>query len=212
MADRRLGADNLGRVPEPAETELVFRREDWYADEFTGRRFERCEFHEVDLTEAVTRGVSFIDCVFGNVRFNASQHVDTAFTGCTFARCNLFDAEFSGCKLVGSRFTECSLRPMRVLGGDWSFTGLAGADLRGVKFQGVRMREADLSRADCTGATFADVDLSGAELLDVKLGGAELRGSDLSALDPVHAELGGAIVSPEQATVLVTSLGMHVRG
>ena len=45
----------------------------------------------------------------------------------------------------------------------------------------------------------------------VKLPRADLRGSDLSALDPVNAELAGAIVSPEQAAVLVTSLGLRVR-
>jgi uncharacterized protein YjbI with pentapeptide repeats len=73
------------------------------------------------------------------------------------------------------------------------------------------MREADLTGANCADAVFADVDLSGAMLHAVKLSRADLRGSDLAALDPVNAELAAAIVSPEQAAVLVTSLGLRVR-
>lgn len=108
------------------EEERTFRREDWYGEEFIGRRFVRCEFHEIDLTESVTRGATFTDCVFGNVRFNASKHFQSAFTGCSFKRCNLFDAEFTGCKLVGSRFEECSMRPLRVSGATGRSSGWCG--------------------------------------------------------------------------------------
>ena len=51
------------------EEERTFRKEDWYGEDIADRRFTRCEFHEVDLTEAVIRGSVFTDCVFGNVRF-----------------------------------------------------------------------------------------------------------------------------------------------
>jgi fluoroquinolone resistance protein len=73
------------------------------------------------------------------------------------------------------------------------------------------MREADLTGANCEGAVFTDVDLSAAQLHNAKFGNAELRGSDLSAVDPFDVGLSGATISPEQATVLVTSLGLNVR-
>jgi fluoroquinolone resistance protein len=117
---------------DPPVEEQRFFRDDWYGEELAGRHYVRCDFHEVDFSEALTRNSVFTDCVFGNVRFNASRHTDSAFTGCAFKRCNFFDAEFTGCKLVGATFTECELRPLRVTGGDWSFAGLAGADLRSV--------------------------------------------------------------------------------
>jgi uncharacterized protein YjbI with pentapeptide repeats len=137
-----------GGLVEPESVETVFHKEDWYGDELTGRRFTRCEFREVDFTEASTRGVVFTDCVFGNVRFNASRHTDSAFTGCTFKRCNLFDAEFTGCKLVGSGFEQCTLRPLRVLGGDrpagCHFPGCedagSGPDGRELRGRGVHRR------------------------------------------------------------------------
>ncbi|GHJ48767.1 hypothetical protein Cs7R123_61090 [Catellatospora sp. TT07R-123] len=191
--------------------DAVFRDEDWYGDEFAERRFVRCSFHEVDLTEAVTRGAVFEQCVFGNVRFNASHHTDSAFLRCTFTRCNLFEAEFTGCKMVGSTFTECVVRPLRVVGGDWSFVGLSGADLRRTSFDGVRMREVDLTGADLTGAAVVSADLSGAHLAKAKFGKADLRGSDLTAFVPGELELAGATIDDAQAIVIAQTLGLIVR-
>jgi fluoroquinolone resistance protein len=60
-----------------------FAHEDWYGDEFVERVYRRCDFNDVDLTEAQTRGTVFEECTFGNVRFNASRHADSAFLRCT---------------------------------------------------------------------------------------------------------------------------------
>jgi uncharacterized protein YjbI with pentapeptide repeats len=189
----------------------TFRDEDWYGEELTDREYRNCLFSRVDLTEAATRGVTFTECAFDNVRLNASRHADSAFLRCTFKRSNLFEAEFTGCKLIGSGFEECSLRPLSATGGDWSFVTLSGADLRGVTLRGVRMREADLAGADLTDAVLADADLSGAQLRGAKLLRCDLRGSDLSALDPGTVELAGAVISAEQAIVVAQALGLDVR-
>ena len=70
-------------MPELTE-DVTFRHEDWYGEELTDRHFVGCEFFDVDLTEAVSRGAVFTGCTFGNVAFNASRHVDSAFTRCVF--------------------------------------------------------------------------------------------------------------------------------
>lgn len=66
-------------MPEPTE-DVTFRHHDWHAEELVDRHFVGCEFFGVDLTEALTRGAVFTGCTFGNVQFNASRHVDSAFT------------------------------------------------------------------------------------------------------------------------------------
>ncbi|WBB82207.1 pentapeptide repeat-containing protein [Micromonospora sp. WMMD882] len=197
-------------MPELTE-DATFRRDDWYAEEIVDRHFVRCSFHDVDLTEATTRGAVFTECVFGGVRFNASRHVDSAFDRCVFTRCVFFDAEFTGCKLVGSAFTECELRPLRVDGGDWSFVTLARADLRGARLDGVRLREVDLTGADLTGATLTGADLSGGQFAGARLVRCDLRGSDLSALDPTLVERRDAVIDPEQALALARALGFQIR-
>jgi hypothetical protein len=72
-------------MPEPTE-DVTYRHEDWYAEELVERHFIRCSFFHVDLTEAISQGAVFTECVFGNVAFNASRHTDSAFTRCTFKR------------------------------------------------------------------------------------------------------------------------------
>ena len=188
----------------------TFRDLDWYGEELSDRGYRQCSFLDVDLTEAVSRGAVFEECVFGTVRFNASHHTDSAFVRCEFTRCVFFEAEFTGCKLVGSRFVECTLRPLSAVGGDWSFVSLADADLRGVTLSGLRMREADLRGAACDGAVLTGLDLSGAELRGARLDRCDLRGSDLSTLDPTEVSRAGAVVSAEQAVVLAMALGFTI--
>ncbi|SOD71482.1 uncharacterized protein YjbI with pentapeptide repeats [Jatrophihabitans sp. GAS493] len=203
--------ESLSSAPGESFTGVTFSRDDWYAEEIVGRSYTDCQFHQIELTEAVLQNCTFTNCIFGNVSFNASRHVDSAFLGCTFRRCNFFDVEFSGCKLLGSTFEQsASLRPMRVIGGDWSFVVLAGADLRGCSFQSVRMREADLTAANCVDTVFADVDLSGAMLHGARFTRADLRGSDLSSLDPQGTDVRDAQILPEQAVAIAEALGLRV--
>lgn len=177
----------------------------------TGENHENVLFVDVDMTEAGGVGAVFTDCTFRGVRFNASAHTDAAFLNCTFVRCGFFDASFAGCKLIGSMFDACTHDLLKVKGGDWSFTGLPGADLSRASFTDVRMRDADLTGARCAGAEMRGVDLSGSSLHNADFSGCDLRGSDLSAMDPLTVELRRAVIDPYQAVVLAAALGLDVR-
>src|SRR4051812_43296794 len=127
----------------PTESRVV--DEDWEGRTI-GREdnFEKVLFVDCDLTEIENTGATFTECVFRNVRFNASRHRDAAFVNCTFQRCNFFDAAFEHCKAVGSTFEGCGWDIAKVDGGDWSFVSLVKAELASATFTDVRMREADL--------------------------------------------------------------------
>jgi uncharacterized protein YjbI with pentapeptide repeats len=45
----------------------------------------------------------------------------------------------------------------------------------------------------------------------MRLARCDLRGSQLSSLDPVNADLRGAVITFEQAIVLAVGLGLEVR-
>src|SRR5580765_2717088 len=94
-----------------------FRNDDWYAAEIGAVGFVDCVFTDVDLSEVTSRGTTFEGCTFHACRFNASTHHATAFVTCDFRRCNFFTATLDGCKLTGSVFADCTLRPVRVVGG-----------------------------------------------------------------------------------------------
>ncbi|REE99194.1 pentapeptide repeat-containing protein [Thermomonospora umbrina] len=204
MADRR-----HGRPAPPTETTV--RSEDWDGRDLSGEEHIRVEFIDVDMTEVSGRGAVFTECTFRGVRFNASTHTDSAFVNCTFVRCSFFDTTFAGCKLVGSMFDGCSYGLLKVEGGDWSYTGLPGADLGGSSFHKVRMQEADLTGARCAKASFRDVDLSGAWLHKADLTRCDLRGSDLSSLDPHTTTLDRAVIDPYQAIMIAGALGLEVK-
>ena len=205
MAQRRGGA------PDP-ETTTTISGEDWYGRRLGEEAFEHVAFLDVDFTEVVSEGATFSECVFRGCRFNASVHTGSAFANCTFRRTSLFDATFTRAKLMGSMFDTCTFGALKVEGGDWSFTGLPGADLRGAVFDGVRMREADLTGAKCQEARFRDTDLSGAWVFGASFEKSDLRGSDLSAFDPTEVRMREAVITMDQAVVIAAGLWLDVRG
>lgn len=189
----------------------VVRREDWEGRDLSGASYERVELVDVDLTEITAMGGSWVDCTFRDCRFTGAALVRTALTGCTFSGCDLSGVTATDCKLVGSRFDRCRFDLLLVEGGDWSFTGLPGADLRRARFTGVRMREADLSRARLQASSVREGDLSAALLHRADLSRCDLRGTDLAGLDPLGTTMTGAVVDVQQALVLAVALGLDVR-
>ncbi len=187
------------------------RHEDWAGNEIRQETYTRVAFVEVDMTEVITEGAVFQECTFRGVKLNVSEHTSSAFLNCGFSRCSFFDASFTGCKLVGSVFKECSFDLMKVHGGDWSFVGLPGADLGSATFDDVRMREADLSGVRAVNGTLTGLDLSGSSFSKANFTTCDLRGSDLSSLDPGAATLKNAIITYEQAVVLIQAQGLDVR-
>jgi fluoroquinolone resistance protein len=196
-------------IPAPVTTSVV-NQVTWDPLTVSGSRWDAVLFTDVDLSDFEDRGASFNACTFRGIRFNASTHVDAAFTNCAFTGCNFFDVRFTGCKLVGSTFDRCAFDLLAVEGGDWSLAGLRGADLRKATFHGVRLREADLTGARFEGAAVRDTDLSGAWMHGASFRGADLRGSDLSALDPLQCDVADALIDVEQAMVIAAALGLRI--
>jgi fluoroquinolone resistance protein len=202
---------NRRPVRETARTDSEVRDEDWYAREIRGEQHDQVAFVDVDMTEVCTESTVFDGCTFRGVRFNASTHTDSAFLNCTFRSCTFFDTTFTRCKVVGSTFDRCTFSSLAVVGGDWSFAGLAGADLRKVRFEGTRLREADLTDVRGAGMSLRDVDLTSAWLHGADLTGADLRGAQLATVDPGTVTLAGAIIGLEQAVAIAEALGLDVR-
>lgn len=184
---------------------------DWYAvrserEDHSGARFVDCDF-----TEMHSEGSIFSGCVFRNVRFNVSAHVNSAFDNCRFEHCNFFDAVFEGCKFTGSVFTGSSLKPVRVEGGNWSFVSLAGADLQRSAFSQVNFTEADLSNTDLRHSELRDCRLVNVAWSGARLSRADLRGSALEGIEAEDFNVRGAVVDVAQALTIAEAHGAVIR-
>ncbi len=188
-----------------------FRGVDWYARALVNERFIRCDFTDSDLTEAATEGCVFEECTFGGARLNASTHLRSAFVRCALRHTNLFAASFDACKLAGTVIGDgCTLRPLRVVEGDWSFVTLRGVNLSGVSFTGVRLRECDLSMADLTGASLRGCDLTGAVLRGARLTGCDLRETQVAGVDLTEVDVAGAVVDTAFAVSFALAYGAEI--
>jgi fluoroquinolone resistance protein len=178
--------------------------------ELVGVRFVGGAYGGADLIELRTRGVVFEECDFSHARLSSSAHIGSAFLRCTFRNAVLRDAVFDGCKLTGSDLFGAVLRPIRVVGGDWSYVTVRGSDLSGLDLSGVKLAEVDLSESMLHRAVLRDCDLRHARVHHTDFGDADLRGADLEGVDLLGAFWRGAHVDLAQSGLFVIALGLVV--
>ncbi len=179
----------------------------WTDQEFDGR-----DFRDDDLRRLSTERVVFTECDFSGVDLSESVHVGSAFRNCKFRRASLWHSTFRHCSFLGSVFTECRMRPMKLVEVDFTLAVLGGADLRGVDLSDCRMREASLVEADLRKAVLRRADLSGARLQNAKLDEADLRGARADPTLWTSAALRGAKVDIEQAIAYAAAHGLDIHG
>ena len=186
------------------------RGEDWYGRDLAGLTWQDTSFVDVDLTEVRSESAVWNRCTFERVRFNVSEHADSAFANCVFRDCSFFDATFTRCKLVGSRFEGCEFSLLTIEGGNWSFVDLGKAQLESVTVNGAKFREADFTGAHCVGASFIECDLSAADLTGADFTSARLVGSDMNGADLADVRMRGTIIDERQAAQLAEAQGLIV--
>ncbi|MEE2566757.1 pentapeptide repeat-containing protein [Hyphobacterium marinum] len=143
------------------------------------------------------------------------------WSGCTFQRRQLDEADFSGSNLTGSRFaltafkfanyyctdlTNADLRGANLYRADMRGTILRGADLYGANLDEADFRDALLIKSDKegkftawntgsqTGPTARKVDFRDCSMKRAKLSGARLQGADFSGADLTGSHLDGAVL------------------
>lgn len=164
---------------------------------------------------------------------------DTVFTGCSFRRVGLSDADLNRASFGDCRFTELNAPVFRAPDSSWFNTRLAqtrlgsaelyGASLRSVRFDGGKLGYANLRQAKLRDVAFHDVvfdelDLGSATLdrvsftdcridtltLDgAKLKDVDLRGVRFRAISGL-AGLRGATIDAFQLADLAPALAAHV--
>jgi len=176
------------------------------------REYVGHDFRDDDLSRVRTERVVFTECDFSGVDMSESEHVGSAFRNCTFRRSSLWHSTFRHCSFLGSVFTECRLRPMKLVEVDFTLAVLGGADLRGVDLSECRMREASLVEADLRKSVFRRADLSGARVQNARLDEADLRGARVDPTLWTSAVLRGAKVDIEQALAYAAAHGLDIHG
>jgi uncharacterized protein YjbI with pentapeptide repeats len=176
------------------------------------REFVAHDFRDEDLSRLHTERVVFDECDFRGVDLTESEHVGSAFRNCRFERATLHHSAFRHCSMLGSVFTECRMRPLKLVEVDMTLAVLDGCDLKGVDLSGCRLREASLVEADLRKAVLRGADLRGARLGKTRLDEADLRGAQTDATFWTTATLRGAKIDVDQALAYAVAHGLDISG
>jgi uncharacterized protein YjbI with pentapeptide repeats len=164
-------------------------------------RIDRCVLNSVTLAASKAHGlhlhdsrIEISDLANGDLRGSSIERVEITAT-------RLTGAIFNDAKLKSVLFEECKM----------DFALLRMARLQQCVFENCNLTDADLYAADLSSAIFRNCDLSRADLSKAKLAGADIRGCRLDGLRGTPETMDGLIISPEQAPLLITLFGVHVK-
>jgi len=176
------------------------------------REFVTHDFRDEDLSRLRTERVVFDECDFRGVDLAESEHIGSAFRNCRFERATLHHSTFAHCSMLGSVFTECRMRPLKLVEVDLTLAVLGGLDLKNVDLSGCRLREASLVETDLRKAVLRGADLRGARLQKTRLDEADLRGARIDATLWTTATLRGAKIDVDQALAYAVAHGLDIGG
>ncbi|MGZ5392640.1 MAG: pentapeptide repeat-containing protein [Mycobacterium sp.] len=176
------------------------------------REFVAHDFRDDDLSRLHTERVVFDECDFRGVDLAESEHVGSAFRNCRFERATLHHSTFQHCSMLRSVFTECRMRPLKLVEVDLTLAVLGGCDLKNVDLSGCRLREASLVETDLRKAVLRGADLRGARLQKTRLDEADLRGARTDATFWTTATLRGAKIDVDQAIAYAVAHGLSLHG
>ena len=163
-------------------------------------QIDRCVWSSVTLSDPKAHGLHMHD-----VRIENSDLANITLTGSSFER-----VEITSTRLTGATCTEAQLKSVLFRECKLDFALLRMSRLQQCVFEKCNLTDADFYGADLSGTIFRDCDLSRADLSQAKLAGADIRGCRLDALRGTPITMGGLIISPDQAALLITLFDVRV--
>lgn len=177
---------------------------------WTGKKFRKCSFHNLNMDELDTTRCEFADCKFVSCRMNGAVHSHSTFTNCIFKFHSFFCVEFDNCKMVGSSFVEASTIGLLIRRGNWSYTDVRNTDFSKQTLDSINFEGADLRDCNFEKATVTDCNFSSALMTHCNLKNADIRGSRLDGVDVLEVSFKSTKIDLEQAAVFARALGAEV--
>jgi uncharacterized protein YjbI with pentapeptide repeats len=163
-------------------------------------RVERCVWRNVTLSDPNVQQLRLRDSLIENCDL---ANID--LTGGLLER-----VDITSSRLTGAAFTEVQLKSVLFRECKLDFAVMRMAKLENCIFENCNLTDADFYHADLSGNVFRGCDLSRADIAHAKLTGADIRDCRLDGMRGMPSNMDGLIISPDQATLLITLFGVRV--
>ena len=165
----------------------------------------------VSVMACMLKNVSLVDTnarrlMLSDVRIENSDLANIDCTASTFERVEFIGARLTGAICNESRWKSVLFRECRL---DLAMMRMAA--MQDCVFENCNLTQADLYAADLTGAIFRGSDLSRADIAQATLSSADIRDCRIDGMRGTPAAMEGLIISPDQATLLITLFGVVVK-
>lgn len=160
-----------------------------------------CKFERCRMTENELRGIAADNIVFR----------DCDLTACRFDGGFFRQAVFIGCRMTGAVFQDCGFKEVLFEDCMLNFARFSGCRLDHAIFRQCRMEQAVFSGAALTKTALEDCTLTGADFMHAKLKGMDFTRSQIGGAYFNVPDLKGVTFNPDQAVMLIKTLGILVK-
>lgn len=165
----------------------------------------------VSIMGSVLQGVSLADTgarrlLLNDVRIEGSDLANIDLSYSTFERVEIIATRLTGAVCNEAQWKSVLFRDCRL-----ELAMARMATLKDCVFEDCDLGQVDFYAADLTGAIFRRCDFSRAEVSHAKLAGADIRDCRIDGVRGTPASVQGLIISPEQASLLITLFGVSVK-
>ncbi|WP_263385246.1 pentapeptide repeat-containing protein [Granulicella arctica] len=164
----------------------------------------------VEMERCVLRDVALPDPAACKLRLGDVQIEDADLANIDLTSGSLERVEIVSARLTGATFSEAQLTSVLFRDCKLDFAVLRMARLQLCVFENCNLTDADFYGADLSGTIFRDCNLSQADVSQAKLNAADVRDCRLDGLRGTPASMDGLMISPDQASMLITLFGVRV--
>lgn len=165
-------------------------------DFFEDKTFTGAVFTQIPLLKGEYTGCKFQNCDFSNANVSGIQFHQCEFLSCNLSLANLTKTVFSSvsfkqCKMLGLRFDHCSSFGFSVYveGCMLDHSSFYRMKMKKTSFKDSKLQEVDFGECDLSAAIFENCDLIGATFDQTILEKADLRSSFNYIIDPEQNRL-----------------------
>lgn len=181
--------------------DAFYKKEELSVTCFEDYHFNGCCFQDIRCTLAQFTGNEFLDCMFIHCDFST---VDLSHSH--FYRCR-----FESCRFSGTAFYDCLWKDVAWDGCMMQYANFGGSSFERCQFQSCSLKEGGFIQCQQKKLTFEHCDLQYCSFANCSLSDIHLESNEIEGIIVNEDSLRGVYVSPQQAVILASLLGIHVQ-
>ena len=180
--------------------DAYFQNEEIIAPTYDHYHFNGCRFQDITCSIDDFFENEYLDCIFTHCDLSAAD----------LQRSHFYRCHFENCRLTGTRFYDCVWKDVTWNNCMCQYANFGGSHFERCAFTRCTIKEGGFIQCQQKSLAFQQCDLQSCSFVNTSLKEVHLENNKIDGLLVNEDSLKGVYVSPQQAILLASLLGIHI--